>query len=151
MAIEIKQLLEAFSEVIKLVHLRSYQNLDQLKLYPGQPKFLALIKSNEGLTQKELSEKHFVKPSTITGMLVKLEANNYVYRVPDDTDKRIMRVYLTEEGRSLAEQSEKYMFELTQTLFSGFTDDEICSFLKLTDKMKKNLQPQSVQTECGQE
>lgn len=137
---EMKQLLEAFFELFKIIHQQSYQDLDKTKLYPGQPKFLALIKSNEGQTQKELAEKHFVKPATITGMINKLETNQCVYRVPDELDKRIMRVYLTPKGRNLAEQSEKYMVVLSEKLFEDFTEEELNTYLRLTNKMKKNLQ-----------
>jgi DNA-binding MarR family transcriptional regulator len=136
---EIRQLIESYMGVGKLIHKCSYNNMEHMKLYPGLPKFLALIKENEGVTQKELAEMNGVKPATITGMLYKLEANQFVYRVPDDVDKRVMRVYLTEEGRNLAEQSEKFIRSLTETLFDGFTDEDCRSFIRLTDKMRDNL------------
>jgi DNA-binding MarR family transcriptional regulator len=137
---EIRQMVEAYMGVGKLIHMRSYHNLESLKLYPGQPKFLAIIKENEGVTQKELAQIHNVKPATITGMLSKLEANHYVYRVPDESDKRILRVYLTPEGRRMAEQSQKFIVNLTETMFRGFSKEELQAFLKLTEKITKNLQ-----------
>lgn len=90
-----------------------------------------------------MSEKHCVKPATITGMLNKLEANRYVYRVPDDDDKRIMRVYLTPEGRALAEQGEAFMIGLTDRLFDGFTEEELKTLLRLVQKIKNNLNHKS--------
>lgn len=137
---EIKRVFDAFSGIFKSIHQRSFHNLDTQKLYPGQPKFLALIKANEGVTQKELAQKHFVTPATITGVLNKLEANKYVYRVPDENDKRIMRVYLTEEGRHLAEQGEKFMLELTERMFQDFTEEELQTYLRLTEKIRNSLQ-----------
>lgn len=136
---DVDKLLETFSEIMKTIHQRSYQKLVSRNLYPGQPKLLALIKENEGIPQKELAEKNCVKPSTITEMLNKLEANKYVTRVPDDTDKRIMRIYLTEEGRITADQSIQFMKALTNKLFDGFTDEELKIYSKLTDKIKYNL------------
>jgi DNA-binding MarR family transcriptional regulator len=137
---EIKQLVNVLSGVFRAIHQRSFLNLEAMKLYPGQPKFLALIKSNEGVTQKELAKIHCVKPATITGMLGKLEANHFVYRVPDETDKRIMRVYLTPEGRHIAEQSEKFMISLTEKMFEDFTKEEIQSYLRLTQKIITNIE-----------
>lgn len=90
-----------------------------------------------------MSEKHCVKPATITGMLNKLEANHYVYRVPDDDDKRIMRVYLTPEGRALAGQGEAFMIGLTDRLFDGFTEEELKTLLRLVQKIKNNLNHKS--------
>ncbi|MBH1941517.1 MarR family transcriptional regulator [Mobilitalea sibirica] len=137
---DIKNFIDAFSEVIKLIHQRSYDNLDELKLYPGQAKLLALIKEHEGITQKELSEKNFVKPATITGMLNKLEANGLVKRILDEEDKRIMRVYLTDDGQRLAKKGKEFLFSLTGQMLKGFTEEEVKSYLMLLDKIKRNLQ-----------
>lgn len=136
---DIKRLIDASTEVFKLIHQLSYRNLDQLRLYPGQPKLLAIIREQEGITQKELSEKNFVKPATITGMLNKLEANQYVYRLPDKTDKRIMRVYLTPEGRRIAELGEKFLTSLTEKMFQDFSMEELGHYLYFMDKIRNNL------------
>jgi DNA-binding MarR family transcriptional regulator len=124
---------------MKAIHQHSYQKLEKTKLYPGQPQLLLHIKDNEGITQKALSEKHFVKPATITGMLNKLEANHYVYRIPDAEDKRMMRVYLTTEGRHLAEAGEKFMEGMTNKLFEGLTEEELKTLLYLIQKIKNNI------------
>lgn len=136
---DIKQLINTFSIIFRLTHQQSYQKMDKHNMYPGQPKLLALIKYHEGLTQKELASKNCVKPSTITGMLNKLEANGFVKRVPDEADKRIMRVYLTPEGRKLAKQGEHFLITMTEQMFTGFTDEELKTFIQLSDKIKGNL------------
>lgn len=144
---EVVQLINIFSEIIKAIHQHSYHKLANANLYPGQPQLLLLIRENDGITQKALSEKHCVKPATITGMLSKLEANHFVYRVPDDVDKRIMRVYLTPEGKALAEQGEAFIIGLTDRLFDGFTDEEIQTLLRLIKKIKNNLNQKSNSSE----
>ena len=126
-------------EIFKFIHQKSYHKLENECLYPGQPKLLALIKDNEGITQKELSIKNCVQPSTITGMLNKLESNHYVYRVPDEADKRMMRVYLTPEGLRLAHQGDQFLKSLLEQIYEGFTEEELQTFVTLTDKMKHNL------------
>ncbi len=137
---DIRLLIDSISEIFKSTHQLSYQKMGKLKMYPGQPKLMALIRKNEGIAQKELACKNFVKPSTVTGMLNKLEANGYVLRVPDETDKRIMRVYLTPTGRKLADRGEQFMIGLTKKMFAGFTEEELQTFIRLTDKIKDNLQ-----------
>jgi len=72
-------------------------------------------------------------------MLSKLEANHYVRRAPDEEDKRIMRVYLTPEGRCMAEQGEAFMKGLTNRLFDGFTDEELKSMHHMVLRIKNNL------------
>jgi DNA-binding MarR family transcriptional regulator len=139
MKAEVRELTDALAQVFKSIHQRSYYKMEDRNLYPGQPKLLALIKKHEGITQKELSRINFVTPATITGMLNKLEASHFVYRVPDETDKRIMRVYLTPEGRSFAEKSECFMTSMLDQLFDGFSDEELHFLLAMAKKLKDNL------------
>jgi DNA-binding MarR family transcriptional regulator len=139
MQTELMQLVNSFSEIFKSIHQRSYHKMENKCLYPGQPKLLSMIRRYEGISQKDLSEKIFVTPATITGMLGKLEANNFVYRKPDETDKRIMRVYLTQEGRLLALQGEEFLKKMTLQIFEGFTEDELHIMIAYTDRMKANL------------
>ncbi len=136
---ELKEVMKILSEAMKFIHLRSYHTMKNHQMYPGQPKLLSLIKTNEGITQKELAGKNIVTPATITGMLSKLEANHLVYRVPDEADKRILRVYLTPEGRKLADHSDKFIASLVEQLFQGFTDEELHTLLILSQKMQRNI------------
>jgi len=136
---ELKQLVESFHEFMKAFHQKSYHKLKDKQIYPGQPKLLSVIRDNEGIPQKELTKKMCVKPATITGMLVKLEANGYVYRKVDENDKRVMRVYLTPEGQNLAVEARNFIDEFTRELFSDFTLDEVSSMQHLIDKMLSNL------------
>lgn len=135
----LKELLGILSETMKYIHQRSYHTTNDKQLYPGQPKLLSIIKKNEGITQKELAEKNLCTPATITGMLGKLEANHYVRRLPDEVDKRIMRVYLTPEGKKLADHSEAFMKSMVDQLFEGFSDEELHTLLELSLKMKNNI------------
>jgi DNA-binding MarR family transcriptional regulator len=136
---ELKELLYVLSETMKYVHQRSYHKMNNTHMYPGQPKLLSIIKANEGITQKDLAEKNMCKPATITGMLNKLEANHFVYRVPDEVDKRILRVYLTPEGQSHAKQAESFIVSLVEQLFDGFSEEELHTLIKLSKKMKSNI------------
>jgi DNA-binding MarR family transcriptional regulator len=136
---DIKMLVESFHEFMKSFHQKSYHKLKDKQIYPGQPKLLSVIKDNEGIPQKELCKKICVKPATITGMLVKLEANNYIYRTMDEADKRVMRVYLTPEGHQLALDAQNFLDEFTRQLFSDFSDEEVKTMHYLIDKMINNL------------
>lgn len=72
-------------------------------------------------------------------MLNKLEANHYVYRIPDEGDKRMMRVYLTPEGKELAKEGEGFMEEMTGKLFDGLSEEELKTLLQLIQKIKNNI------------
>ena len=136
---KIRELMGTLSDIMKLAHQRTFHKLENKSIYPGQPRLLMLIMENEGITQKELSKKNHVRPATITGMLKKLEANDYVYRMPDDTDKRIMRVYLTPLGRKFALYSRQYIHNMMELTFNGFSEEELNTLAGFLNKMKSNL------------
>lgn len=136
---DIKELIHTMSDVFKGIHQRSYHKAENKHIYPGQPRFLSLIKENEGITQKELAEKNCVTPASVTGMLGKLEANHLIYRLPDEADKRILRVYLTPEGREFTEHAESFMQDMIEQIFHDFTDEELHTLLLLSQKMRNNL------------
>ena len=53
--------------------------------------------------------------------------------------KRAFRIYLTEEGRKLAEQVDMVVTEIEQKSFEGFSEEEKDSLIMLLDRMTKNL------------
>jgi DNA-binding MarR family transcriptional regulator len=136
---EIRLITKNLGEISKSFHLLSYHKSVNKNLHPGQPKLLYLLKNHEGISQKELARMTHVKPSTITGMLNTLESKHFVYRLVDENDKRIMRVYLTPEGLEVATQSEELMKMFYESLFEDFTKEELAIILTLSNKMIENL------------
>lgn len=136
---EIRLITKNIGEIAKFFHMLSCHKSFNHNLHPGQPKLLSLIKSHEGISQKELAKMTHVRPSTITGTLNTLESRNFVYRLVDETDKRVMRVYLTPEGLEVAAQSEEILKKLTVSLFENFTKEELDVILDLSNKMIDNL------------
>ncbi|WEK05230.1 MAG: MarR family transcriptional regulator [Candidatus Devosia phytovorans] len=79
--------------------------LDALGLtYPQYLVFLVLWEK-DGLTVKALGEKLFLDSGTITPLLKRLEARGLLRRQRDADDERLVRIFLTDEGRALREQA----------------------------------------------
>lgn len=79
--------------------------LDALGLtYPQYLVFLVLWEA-DGLTVKALGDKLFLDSGTITPLLKRLEGRALVRRERDKADERLVRVYLTDEGRGLREKA----------------------------------------------
>ena len=80
--------------------------------YTGYITLLAL-EENEQITVKELGQRLFLDSGTLTPLLKKLEAKNYIYRERSKEDERLMKIYLTKEGvnvrRKLPEVSRQVM------------------------------------------
>ena len=63
---------------------------------------LKTIYQNGSLSLGELSRRMFINPSTITGVVDRLEKKKYVLRVRNEKDRRIVKVQLTPQGNRLA-------------------------------------------------
>jgi len=53
----------------------------------------------------ELSKKMYLHPSTITGVVDRLEKRGYVLRHRDQEDRRVVKVQLTPKGKKLAKRA----------------------------------------------
>jgi DNA-binding MarR family transcriptional regulator len=62
---------------------------------------LKTISTNGSLSPGELSRRMYLHPSTITGVVDRLEKKGYVLRDRGQKDRRIVKVQLTPKGRSL--------------------------------------------------
>ena len=108
--------------------------------YREQSRLLLLIFESEGVIQRDLAVDMDVRPSSMTEMLAKMERLGFVRREQDETDQRVMHIYLTEKGKTAAEESKKSDSQLTEKLFEGLTAEETEEMLRLTEKLLDHLE-----------
>jgi DNA-binding MarR family transcriptional regulator len=75
--------------------------LQSVDLTMQQLKTLMLLSFRDGLSGHELSEALGVGLAAVTGMANRLTDRGLVRRAEDPTDRRVRRVYLTEQGTEL--------------------------------------------------
>lgn len=86
---------------------------------------IALIHADpKGMKASELSTQIQVTPAAVTHMLNSLEREHYIERQADPTDRRVVLVRLTEQGREILKELRAVHFEqLTQLIgFLGERD-----------------------------
>jgi len=64
---------------------------------------LVLLAREDGMSQGELSQRFDIDPSRVTRLATRLERESLLRRERDRGDNRVVRMYLTEKGRSLIE------------------------------------------------
>lgn len=62
---------------------------------------LKTISQTDGLSLSELSKKMYLHPSTVTGVVDRLENKGFVVRERTSPDRRVIRLRLTAEGHNL--------------------------------------------------
>jgi DNA-binding MarR family transcriptional regulator len=63
------------------------------------------VERNEGLKQTELAEQMEMQPITLTRLIDKLCANDWIERRGDETDRRVNRLYLRKAARRCSASS----------------------------------------------
>ncbi len=87
----------------------------------------------EGLSQRELSDRLVVDRSNVTGLIDRMEKAGWVKRTNHPTDRRAYRVVPTAAGRKLWEEVTPRYLEVVAQVTDGLTErrmKECCDTLK---------------------
>jgi MarR family transcriptional regulator, organic hydroperoxide resistance regulator len=115
------------------------ESLRELKLYVGQDNLLARLWQGDGITQMQLCEHLKCEPPTVTNMVKSLEQNGFIYRKRDEKDARVMRIYLTDEGRELQDPVGFKWKQQQGKLLHSISPEERLILRNLMKRMEKNL------------
>ncbi len=87
----------------------------------------------------DVSEDMGVTLGNITLMTDKLQKEGYVIRSDDPGDRRIVKVSLTPKAKMLLKKSEESKVRHLKTLFKGLDGEDMCSALKLMEKVVSSI------------
>ena len=97
------------------------------------------IDRKTSLTMGELSNALAVPLSTATRIVDFLVDNDYLQRLPDPEDRRVVRVALTDAGRELHKTIDGYIRQRVWQILSALSDDERTTLLALVSKVVSAL------------
>ncbi|KRN28596.1 hypothetical protein IV38_GL000795 [Lactobacillus selangorensis] len=113
----------------------------------GQRRVLRILGEDDGMMQGELAEKLDIRPSSLTDLLKKMEQSEWIERRPDEADKRIVRIYLTEKGRTHLEEVKQERDNMENGLFDALNDDEKKQMAALMEKVYQDLKEKNKDVE----
>ncbi len=111
--------------------------------YPFPPavgRLLLCAADNPGVSSRELCELLDLRPSSLSEMLTRAEAEGFLTRTVDEADRRIQRVSLTEKGRRAIDEMENARNREAEKKTSCFTEEEKRQFCALCDKLSAHLE-----------
>jgi len=94
-------------------------------LSPSQLSALVAIERHGSMTLGELAAHEGVAPPTITGVVARLEADGNVERGPDPTDRRVVRVTASAQGRELVVRARERKDAWLTRRIAGLTPAEL--------------------------
>lgn len=127
------------AQAAKAHRTRSGGHLSRIGLHPGQEFVLKALAETDGQTMSELATALGVQPPTVTKMISRLAAHGLVERQSSETDGRLARVFLTDEGRSRIADVDKAWKRLEKEALTGIDDKDRKRLRKLLRVIEKNL------------
>ena len=93
----------------------------------------------EGMIQTDLARLLDVGKVTVGGLIDRLEGSGHVVRQPDDNDRRIKRIFITDLGYEVIERMAEVGRALNSVIMRGITLDDIHIAEDVMQSMKDNL------------
>ena len=118
---------------------RSGSRLARIDLHPGQESLLKALAEDDGQSMSELAASLGVQPPTVTKMISRLSAQNYVERRASRGDARQAQVLLTDRGRKVIGSIDKVWKRIEKDAVSGIDDKDRKKLRKLLRQIERNL------------
>jgi len=101
----ISEITQSLRRIFKTLQDYSHEVHDRFGITGPQLWALKTISRHESLAVGELSKRMYLHPSTISGVIDRLERKGYVLRDRDQEDRRVVKVHLTTKGKGLAKRA----------------------------------------------
>lgn len=106
----------------------------------SRARVLALLREEGHITQRELTERLGVQPSSASEAVGKLEAAGCITRAPSPADRRMVELALTPQGEREAAQAEAQRAQRHEEMFSCLDAGEQAQLLALLEKLNRDWQ-----------
>ncbi len=100
---------------------------------------LVFLHHCDSKSQNEIAEKTFRDKVSVTKIIDNLEKSGLVYRTPDEKDRRVKRIVLTEKGKKLVPKLKKVVFSTLVEGFNGINQKDLGSFKIVLSQIVKNF------------
>lgn len=93
----------------------------------------------EEINQKDLEKIEKVTHPTMTGIIQRLESNDFIICRPSPTDRRYKKINCTEKSVGIHKQIEALDKEIWKEMCKSLTDEQADKFLFIIDLILSNL------------
>jgi len=131
-----EEIIQRFRDLIN----RSFHT-NKLDISYDQYMVINSVYKKQGVTQSHVAEATRKEPASISRIVKLLEKKEMIERVPDRSNKRAKRLYLTPYGNEVHGKATR-LFNLTaKNGFDGVYEQEINLFVRILEKVQKNFHP----------
>lgn len=105
---------------------------------------LYYIGEDEGITQKDLSDKMNIKESTVARLIDRMEKEGTVERIKNSKDRRVTKLHLTEMGKEKREAVMPIGEEFSRDGIDGISQEHLKIFKEVLQKIIINVKGKNI-------
>ena len=140
---KVYQVSEKFIRISIIRRTATFRALRGKELFKGQFPIMKMICENEGCTQKFLADRLLVTPASVALSLKRLAKAGLIKKSADASNLRCNRIYSTDKGRAITQESLKIHEQLDHRTFRGFTEEEMEILNGFFTRIVENLQDET--------
>jgi len=145
------RVLQALRQIIRAVDLHSRQLVVQHKITGPQLITLLTVKEQGPVTASTIANYIHLSPSTVIGILDRLEAKRLIRRERDLKDRRLVWVSLTQEGKVLTENAPSPLQDSLAEAISKLPDTEVLMIVESLERIVELMQKNEIAAVSTQE
>lgn len=123
----------------QLMYRAFQERLEPYGLTPFHYLVLCCLWEEDGLSTSGIADKLKQLGATLTGVVDRMENRHLVYRERDPSDRRIVRIWLTDEGRQLMQVLPPLGAEVIDQATTNLSKQDQETLLRLLDQVVQNL------------
>jgi DNA-binding MarR family transcriptional regulator len=129
----------ALGRVMHLNRLVMMRTVCQRGVQPPEAFALALLRDHDGVTQRELASILHLSRPRVSVILSSLEESGAVTRRPDESDRRLTRVFLTPEGHRREQEHRVVLGEYVDRTIGALSEDERRDLERLRSRLAERI------------
>ncbi|WP_421725823.1 MarR family winged helix-turn-helix transcriptional regulator [Bauldia sp.] len=127
------------AQAAHVYRVRAGSRLSRIELHSGQENLLKALEAKDGQSMSDLASALGVQPPTVTKMIARLAAQDYVERKASKGDGRQALVFLTDRGRKAIGSIDKVWKRIEKDALAGIDDKDRKRLRKLLRQVERNL------------
>lgn len=102
------------------------------------------INSEEGTPATKIAPLMGLEARSLTRLLKTMEEKGLIYREADATDKRLVRIVLTKEGKKKKERSREVVLKFNEAVREKIDDEKLTMFFTVLQDINKIIDKNSI-------
>ncbi|MBB6632843.1 MarR family winged helix-turn-helix transcriptional regulator [Cohnella thailandensis] len=135
-----REILREIGMIARALDSISNVEFKEIDLTKGQYLYLVRIRENPGIIQEKLAEMIKVDRTTAARAIQKLEAQGFIEKKDDETNKKIKKLFTTEKGDHAYSFLKREADHSDKVALAGFTQEETEALLRYLQRVRQNVE-----------